>query len=263
MNAGEKHTGTLDPPFAAEQEDALISQGVRLGVQCDEATAEALRHLLRGHPGVRIWELPKSAGAGEVQWESAAQLVEKRPDWAGWCASRESLTVPVTEEPRRQEDLQVHTDGSCQGQGEISSRGPTGMAVIVHSDAGVLASYGWGGGEGTNNTAELCAAIGALNLAATRRSRSVTITTDSEYVCKNAENWKPDWASGRPRPVKNQEFWNAFMTQRLALEALGVEVKLNWIKGHKGHSMNERADSLAKTACREQSFIRKISGINR
>ena len=119
-------------------------------------------------------------------------------------------------------------------------------------------AWGWGavlrfgdhekelfGGEAatTNNRMELMAVIEGLR--ALSRRCAVDITTDSQYV-KNGitqwiHNWKRNgWRTAAKKPVKNDDLW------RLLDEAVGKhDVQWHWVKGHSGHTENERADALA------------------
>ena len=82
-------------------------------------------------------------------------------------------------------------------------------------------------------------------LRALKRPCTVDLTTDSEYV-KNGittwlENWKKKgWKTSARKPVKNVDLWQALDEERQR-----HEVRWHWVKGHSGHSENERADQLA------------------
>jgi ribonuclease HI len=91
---------------------------------------------------------------------------------------------------------------------------------------------------------ELLAAISALE--ALDRPSKIKIITDSSYV-KNGvtqwlKNWKNNkWKTASKKPVKNAELW-----RRLDQARLRHEVIWEWVKGHAGHTENERADELAR-----------------
>jgi ribonuclease HI len=102
------------------------------------------------------------------------------------------------------------------------------------------------GGEAmtTNNRMELIAAIEAL--AALRRPCEVTLTTDSKYLCDGiskgwAASWRAKgWKKSDGKPALNPDLW-----ERL-LYLIGIhKVELVWVKGHAGHTYNERCDELA------------------
>ena len=103
--------------------------------------------------------------------------------------------------------------------------------------------------ETTNNRMELMAAIQALE--ALKGARSVTLTTDSEYVKKGItewlENWKRrGWKTAAKKPVKNVDLW-----RRLEAATHQHDIRWHWVRGHSGHPENERADQLANRAIDE------------
>jgi ribonuclease HI len=137
----------------------------------------------------------------------------------------------------------VYTDGACSG-----NPGPGGWGAIL----------GFGdhskeikGGEPntTNNRMELMAAIAALE--ALKRPCRVDVHTDSQYLRNGImswiNNWKRNgWRTADKKPVKNVELW-----QRLETALKPHQVRWHWLKGHAGHTMNERADGLAREAIAE------------
>ncbi len=98
----------------------------------------------------------------------------------------------------------------------------------------------------TNNRMELLAAIRSLE--ALKRPCHVTLTTDSNYVKDGITKWifgwqKNGWRTADRKPVKNAELW-----QELLEAARPHRIDWRWVKGHAGHSENERADRLASDA---------------
>jgi len=130
------------------------------------------------------------------------------------------------------------TDGACSG-----NPGPGGWGAILVS--GPHRKELWGGEQlTTNNRMELLAAISALE--ALKQKSAVTLTTDSNYVKDGIGKWihgwkRNGWLTADKKPVKNAELW-----QRLDAARLKHQVEWRWIKGHAGHSENERADELAR-----------------
>jgi ribonuclease HI len=79
----------------------------------------------------------------------------------------------------------------------------------------------------------------------------VSIITDSKYVASGMEEWMHDWQkrgwkTAAKKPVKNEDLW-----KRLIVLAEQHKVKLQWVKGHSGHTENERVDRLANKAIDE------------
>ncbi|MDP9128454.1 MAG: ribonuclease HI, partial [Pseudomonadota bacterium] len=74
--------------------------------------------------------------------------------------------------------------------------------------------------------------------------------TDSQYVQKGITEWVPGWikrgwTTADKKPVKNVDLW-----QRLHTSAAVHKVEFIWVRGHDGHTENERADRLAVEAIR-------------
>ena len=134
----------------------------------------------------------------------------------------------------------IHTDGACEG-----NPGPGGWAALLEYGSQKKEISGAVPAT-TNNRMELTAAIQALR--ALRQKCEVQLFTDSEYLRNGIMHWIPGWKRSNWRtsgktPVKNKDLW-------VELDALSTEHKVNWqwVKGHAGHSGNERCDELARTA---------------
>jgi len=133
--------------------------------------------------------------------------------------------------------IEIFTDGACRG-----NPGPGGWGALLRYNSHEKHLYG-GEQATTNNRMELTAAIQAL--AALKRSCSVVITTDSNYVKKGITEWiagwkKRGWMTSARKPVKNKDLWQALDEQTQK-----HELKWHWVKGHSGHPENELADELA------------------
>jgi len=136
--------------------------------------------------------------------------------------------------------VEVFTDGACRG-----NPGPGGWAALLrYEDREQLVS----GAEAhtTNNRMELMAAIAGL--AAVESNREVHLTTDSQYVRQGITRWiagwkRNGWRTAANKPVKNQDLW-----QLLDAEAVRLQVRWFWVKGHSGHVENERVDAAANAA---------------
>jgi ribonuclease HI len=134
----------------------------------------------------------------------------------------------------------IYTDGGCD-----PNPGPGGWgAVLVYGGRTKEIS----GAElaTTNNRMELTAAIEALRLLT--RPCLITLYTDSQYLKQGVTSWLKGWvARGWQRAgggaVQNQDLWQA-----LQAELGRHEVAWQWVRGHTGEPLNERADALARQA---------------
>ena len=144
--------------------------------------------------------------------------------------------------------VELFTDGACSG-----NPGPGGWGAILRFGTREKELSG-GENQTTNNRMELTAVIEGL--LALKEPCNVTLTTDSRYVADGlskgwAANWKKNgWRKADKKPALNPDLWDELL--RLAeIHTLTI----NWIKGHAGHSENERCDALA--VAQTQKFIQK------
>ncbi len=94
-----------------------------------------------------------------------------------------------------------------------------------------------------NNSMELLAAIRSLELL-TKEGCDVLIYSDSKYVVQAVEKgWVFGWVKKNFKGKKNPDLSKRFL---VAYERHNV--KFQWVKGHAGNEMNERADFLATSA---------------
>lgn len=104
-----------------------------------------------------------------------------------------------------------------------------------------------GEAETTNNRMELTAVIEALQ--ALKTQCVITLYTDSRYVMDGVKQWLPNWkknnwkTANKKSAVKNIDLW-----QKLDALVNQHEIIWVWVKGHAGHSENERVDQLAREA---------------
>ena len=137
--------------------------------------------------------------------------------------------------------VNIYTDGACKG-----NPGPGGWsAILVYR--GTERELSGGEEATTNNRMELNAAI--MGLKALKEPCEVTLYSDSQYLV-NAVNkgWLAEWAKKNWRktdrsPVLNDDLW-----KQLCDQLQKHEVNFVWVRGHDGHSYNERCDSLAVAA---------------
>ena len=134
--------------------------------------------------------------------------------------------------------VEIYTDGACSG-----NPGPGGWGAILISGKHRKELRG-GEAETTNNRMELTAAIEALN--ALKQPCKIDLHTDSNYLREGITSWiakwnKNGWRTANKKPVKNSDLWKRLETARGR-----HEVRWHWVKGHAGHSENERADELAR-----------------
>lgn len=142
--------------------------------------------------------------------------------------------------------IEIFTDGACSGN---PGKGGWG-AILRHKETEKELSGAEN--ETTNNRMELTAVIEALK--ALKTTCIITLYTDSRYVMDGINQWLPNWkknnwkTSNKKSEVKNIDLW-----QQLDELVQQHEIKWIWVKGHAGHSENERVDKLAREAIKTLS----------
>jgi ribonuclease HI len=138
------------------------------------------------------------------------------------------------------QEIVVATDGASKG-----NPGRSGWGAVM-TQSGYTTELHGGEVESTNNRMELMAAIQAI--AAIPSGARIRLMTDSSYVKDGVTKWmlawkRNGWMASNRHAVKNQDLWKRLdeLNQRSS-------VTWEWVKGHNGHPMNERADQLAHSA---------------
>ncbi|MHB2155894.1 ribonuclease HI [Calditrichota bacterium GD2] len=137
--------------------------------------------------------------------------------------------------------VEIFTDGACSG-----NPGPGGYGTILKYQQHTK-ELSEGYFKTTNNRMELMAIIKGLE--ALKEPCEVTVYSDSRYIVDAInkgwlKNWvKRRWIRGKNEPVKNIDLW-----KRLLKQLERHKVQFIWVKGHAGHTENERCDELAVKA---------------
>ena len=136
----------------------------------------------------------------------------------------------------------AYTDGACAP----SNPGPAGWgAVVIAPDGSETDHYGFIG-PGTNQIAELTAALEGL--ARVPPLAAVELVSDSQYVLKGLTEWRVGWERKGFRNSKGEPVANLVLWKKLFAVADARYVTTRWVRGHNGDVRNERADSLANKA---------------
>jgi ribonuclease HI len=136
--------------------------------------------------------------------------------------------------------VDIFTDGACKG-----NPGPGGWGALLRMGPHEKELSG-SEPDTTNHRMEMTAVIKALG--ALIEPCEVTIHSDSKYVIDGMTKWihgwqKKGWVNASKQPVRNADLWHDLIE--------GVrrhKVHWQWVKGHAGHTENERVDKLASDA---------------
>ena len=136
------------------------------------------------------------------------------------------------------QEIIAAADGSALG-----NPGPAGWAWYIDEDH--WACGGWE--HGTNNMGELKAVLDLFEATASRPEAKLRVYCDSQYVINSLTKWMPGWKKkgwkkSDGKPVLNRDLLDNALT--------GRDYEFIWVKGHAGHELNEKADSLANGAAR-------------
>jgi len=134
--------------------------------------------------------------------------------------------------------VDIITDGACSG-----NPGPGGWATIIVSPDGTITEFSGNAIDTTNNQMELHAII--VGLQKVDANVETHIYTDSQYVINGITKWvfgwqKNGWRTKDGKDVENQTLW------RTLISVTHKHVHWHYVKGHSGHAMNERANTLAQ-----------------
>ena len=136
--------------------------------------------------------------------------------------------------------VEIFTDGACKG-----NPGPGGWGALLRLGAHEKELSG-GEKDTTNNRMEMMAVVKALS--ALIEPCSVIVHTDSRYVIDGMTKWihgwkRNGWINASKKPVRNSDLWHDLIEA-----AKPHKIEWQWVKGHSGHTENERVDRLASDA---------------
>ena len=139
------------------------------------------------------------------------------------------------------QEIIAAADGSALG-----NPGPAGWAWYIDDDH--WASGGWA--HGTNNMGELKAVLDLFEATASRPEAKLRVYCDSQYVINSLTKWMPGWKKKGWKKSNGKPVLNRDLMEALDAALAGRDYEFIWVKGHAGHELNEKADSLANGAAR-------------
>ena len=139
------------------------------------------------------------------------------------------------------QEIIAAADGSALG-----NPGPAGWAWYIDDDH--WASGGWA--HGTNNMGELKAVLDLFEATVSRPEAKLRVYCDSQYVINSLTKWMPGWKKKGWKKSDGKPVLNRDLLEALDQALTGRDYEFIWVKGHAGHELNEKADSLANGAAR-------------
>lgn len=163
----------------------------------------------------------------------------------------------------KRRNLVVVSDGSCRG-----NPGPMGYAAIIQDlDSGEEITTTGAATHGTNGRAELLGVIEGVRAAIAwcegRPRPNLVIRADATYISYALDHsWR---ATKLQKGAANLDLLQAFheILEPYTVDADDVDggpsIRFQWVQGHNGDELNERADELAKGACNKLMEGIKVS----
>jgi len=137
---------------------------------------------------------------------------------------------------------QAFTDGACAP----TNPGPAGWGAVLIAPQGAETDHFGFIGLGTNQIAELTAALEGLQRIPP--GAAVELVSDSQYVLKGLTEWRAGWERKGWRNSKGEAVANLALWKLLFAAADARHVSVRWVRGHTGDRCNEKADALANKA---------------
>lgn len=144
--------------------------------------------------------------------------------------------------------ITIYTDGAYDYKQNVG-----GWAAIVVNEDGDEKEISGSVRNSTSNRMELLAVLqGLFTLSYPAK---VTIVTDSKYVEESFnKGWLHKWIEESQFERPHFELWRILYN----LEEIH-DITIKWVKGHSGHSYNERCDKLATQEIKKVVEIGKVN----
>ncbi len=221
--------------MASKKKFYAVAVGQDPGIYTNWPQAQAQ---VKGYPGAKFKGFPT---------KSEAEAWMQHPALEPCVVKKSSITKPADSSPHRKGEVTIYTDG-----GSINNPGPGGYGIVIVHDDDIKEISG-GFSHTTNNRMELMGCIVALRDIG-RIKKKITLYSDSSYVVNGimkgwAKGWrKKGWIKSDKKPAINPDLWAELLDL-----VEGLDITLQWVKGHAGNPLNERCDKLAVAAARQQN----------
>jgi len=168
-------------------------------------------------------------------------LIDESLEWRSVLDALQSVYVDRARVILGTKGVMAFSDGACiknpggpAGWGAILLAADSVTDGVAHEDAEKIECYGYipKSQTTTNNRAEISAVLAVLCIAPP--DQALKIYSDSEYTIKVAQ--------GLFQMKANADLWELY---RMLLKRRKIPPIFEWVRGHAGHDLNERADELA------------------
>jgi ribonuclease HI len=172
----------------------------------------------------------------------------------------ETLVVPTSKKAKPEADpkpvVDVYTDGACPSNGFGSTVGGVGVFWGDGDPDNISETVHLDGRPVTNNICELLAIQRALetSLKRLKPEQSLKIHSDSMYCIDSCTKWRMGWKARGWRKADGKEVLNVDLIKTidglLDSKSLAGRVSFVHVKGHSGHTENDKVDKLASDAAK-------------
>lgn len=167
--------------------------------------------------------------------------IDESLEWRSVLDALRNIYVETARATLGTQGVTAYTDGACLK----NPGGPAGWSVILLAASDVANNEAIEGAKRiecyghipkapttTNNRAEITAVLAVLSIAPP--DAPLTVYSDSDYTIKVAQ--------GTFQMKANPDLWALY---RMLLHHRKSPITFQWVRGHAGHDLNERADELA------------------
>jgi ribonuclease HI len=207
-----------------------VARGKKPGIYTEWFGPDGAEIQVRGFEGARF--------KGFLSLNEAENWLKNPGEYKPRSFNSKPVPAAVTDSKGR---IIIYSDG-----GSIGNPGPGGFGVVI-IDGDNRREISGGYRKTTNNRMELSGAIAGLKEF--EKPSKIMLRTDSQYVVKGImEGWAKKWRKGgwmrtRNEPAENYDLWKELLEL-----SEKHDVIFEWVKGHAGHTENERCDELARAA---------------
>jgi ribonuclease HI len=168
-------------------------------------------------------------------------VTDESLEWRSVLDALQSVYVDKARVILGTKGVMAFSDGACiknpggpAGWGAILLAADSVTDGVAHEDAKPIECYGYipKSQTTTNNRAEISAVLAVLCIAPPEHA--LKIYSDSDYTIKVAQ--------GTYQMKANADLWSLY---RMLLNRRKISPLFEWVRGHAGHDLNERADELA------------------
>ena len=103
--------------------------------------------------------------------------------------------------------------------------------------------------------------VAVLELLRSHPAQPLLVLSDSQYVINVFTKWLQGWRDRGMRTVKRRRVENLDLIEQISTLLDGTDIEWEWVRGHDGHPLNERADRLARFGAERSRVLAQTGDI--